>query len=197
MQPTGSGHSPDGRWWWDGTGWLRAWSPDGRNWFDGVRWVAVSRPRRGGPSDWPRRVVVALIGWLVALSVFPVSVLVAVYKLVPGQVLADSVLMRLAAIGVVCLAMTPVMGYHLGRDGRWLQTLWVAIIGTGMLTAWYVGLFLADQSDPSADNEAGAGAVILGFPSFVAILSLLAVGAGLAKAMARLHLKRGLQTSVP
>ncbi len=91
-----------------------------------------------------RRVVVPLAGWLVALSVFPVSVLVYVDKLVPGQVLPEQVLVRLAVIGVACLATTPVMGFQLGRDGRWLQTLWVAIIGTGLLTTWYVALFLAD-----------------------------------------------------
>jgi hypothetical protein len=196
MQPNPSGHSPDGRWWWDGTGWLPAWSPDGRNWFDGVRWAPVSRPRRGGPGNWPRRVVVPLVGWLVALSVFPVSVLVYVDKLVPGQVLAEQVLVRLGVIGVACLATTPVMGFQLGRDGRWLQSLWVAIIGTGLLTAWYVTLFLADQSEPSADNEVGAGVVILALPSFVAILVLLAVGSGLARGIARFRLRPGRRASV-
>lgn len=138
----------------------------------------------------------ALVGWLAALSAFPVSVLVYVETLVPGQVLADQVLVRLAVIGVACLATTPVMGFQLGRDGRWLQTLWVAIIGTGLLTAWYVALFLADQSDPSADNEAGAGVVILALPTFVAILGLLAAGGGLARVIAWLRLRSERRTSV-
>lgn len=155
----------------------------------------MTRPRRGGPSGWPRRVVIPLVLWLVVLSAFPVGVLVAVGKPVPGEVLADRVLLRLAVIGGVCLATTPVMGYQLGRDGRWLQTLLVAVIGTGALTVWYVALFLADQSDPSADNEAGAGVAILTLPSFVLILALLALGAGLAYGIARFRARSRREAS--
>jgi hypothetical protein len=128
--------------------------------------------------------VIPLGLWLGALSAFPIAVLIAVRGLAPGAVLADNVLVRLAVLGGVCLATTPVLGFLLGRDGRWLQSVWVALFGTGLLTAWYVALFLADQSDPSADNEAGAGVAILALPTFAALLGLLAVGAGLSKGLA-------------
>lgn len=121
--------------------------------------------------------------WLGALSAFPLAVLIAVRGLAPGAVLADNVLVRLAVLGGVCLATTPVLGFLLGRDGRWLQTVWVAAIGTGLLTAWYVALFLADQSDPSADNEAGAGVAILVLPTFATLLALLAMGSALARGL--------------
>jgi hypothetical protein len=191
MQPTASSHSPDGRWWWDGSQWLPAWSADGRNWFDGTRWAPVSRHLRGGPRDWARRVVIPLVLWLGALSAFPTAVLIAVRGLAPDEVLADNVLVRLAVVGGVCLATTPVLGFLLGRERRWLQTVWAAVIGTGLLTAWYVGLFLADQSDPSADNEAGAGVAIFALPTFAALLGLLAMGSGVARGLAWLRARHG------
>lgn len=164
--------------------WVPAWSADRARWFDGAQWVPTYRPKGGGPRDWPRRIVVPVVMWLLVLSAFPTAVLVAVNGLPAGQVIPDDTLRLLAIVGAVCLAPTPLLGFWLGRDGRWLQTLWVAAIGTGLLTAWYVALFLADQSDPSADNEAGAGVAILSLPTFVALLGLLGLGGGVAKLMA-------------
>jgi hypothetical protein len=34
----GGQHSPDRRWWWDGTAWLPAYSPDGKHWWTGTGW---------------------------------------------------------------------------------------------------------------------------------------------------------------
>lgn len=38
MRPSSTGHSPDGKWWHDGTTWLPAISPDALMRFDGQRW---------------------------------------------------------------------------------------------------------------------------------------------------------------
>ncbi len=35
--------SDDGRWWWNGQGWMPAYSLDGRSRFDGTRWVPARR----------------------------------------------------------------------------------------------------------------------------------------------------------
>jgi hypothetical protein len=133
MHPDASGHSPDGRWWWDGSRWLPAWSLDGRTWFDGMRGAPVSGSTRRGPGDWSRGVVLPLVLWLMTLSAFPIVVLQAVAQLGPGRALAEHVLVRLAVVVGACLATTPVMGYQLGRDGHWLQTLWVAALFGGQL----------------------------------------------------------------
>jgi hypothetical protein len=39
--------SADGNWWWNGSGWIRAYSPDGRWRWDGNAWIAVLE---GGPG---------------------------------------------------------------------------------------------------------------------------------------------------
>ncbi len=190
MLPEASGHSPDGRSWWDGSQWLPAWSSDGRYWFDGVLWTLRPVPRRGGPVTWPRRVVVPLALWLATLSAAPVAALFATADLAPGQVLAHHVLVRFGVIAGICLATTPIMGFQLGREGRWLQTAWVAALGTGTLVLWYGTLMTSDQSDPSADNAAGAGVAIMGLPTFAALLALLATGGGAAKGIERLRARR-------
>jgi hypothetical protein len=35
-------HTPDRRWWWNGTTWIGAYSADGRWWFNGFRWTPVA-----------------------------------------------------------------------------------------------------------------------------------------------------------
>lgn len=54
-------------WWWDGTGWVPAFSADGRRWFDGIAWREVE------PS-WLRKLWLAAIACLAlgALALVPV-----------------------------------------------------------------------------------------------------------------------------
>ena len=128
--------------------------------------------------------------WLVVLSAFPLAVLLTAGGGQAAQELSDDALVHLAVIGGICLVTTPIMGFQLGCENRWLQTVWVAAIGTGTLTAWYAALFLTTPNDPSAENAAGAGVVILAPATFATIMALLAMGGGLAAGVGRLRARR-------
>jgi hypothetical protein len=73
MPPSATGHSSDGRWWWDGNAWLPAWSPDGRNWFDGTHWVPLYARGRGESLGGPRGTRLLLGFGLVLLTVGLIS----------------------------------------------------------------------------------------------------------------------------
>ena len=73
----GWGRSADGRWWWDGTSWVPAYSPDGMYWWDGRQWSRVPAE----PSGSHRALV--LIGWvltILVLSFDAVASLIAVNR---------------------------------------------------------------------------------------------------------------------
>lgn len=62
--------SPDGEWFWDGSGWHPAYSPDRRWRWDGSRWLPVGPPQaqrwRYEPTEWTRRVQLIVLAVLVA-----------------------------------------------------------------------------------------------------------------------------------
>ncbi len=75
-------HSPDRRYWWDGSKWSLAVSADGGLWFDGQNWVANPlRPpaRRRVPTKWslPLQwlvIAVTVFGFALFAATVPVAV---------------------------------------------------------------------------------------------------------------------------
>ena len=68
--------SPDGRWFWDGTGWRPVYSSDGRWQWDGSQWVParpIAREWRYEPTAWTRWVQVIVLALMAIGTVFAVS----------------------------------------------------------------------------------------------------------------------------
>jgi hypothetical protein len=132
----------------------------------------------------------ALIGvvaaWLVSLLVAPSAVLFAVAW-------PHSWWMPLAITTTTSLIATSgIIGWAVGDHQVWRRIGQTALLGTGALAIEYalVTLALTSPTDTSADNMAGAGAAVLAGPEFVALASMLAVGAGLRFAFTRIRYRR-------
>lgn|GEM_PF-5051431 len=67
-------HSDDGRFWWDGTRWVPAYSPDGRYWYDGVRLQPVPGATPSPPQTSAAPARRGLPAWGIALIVVGVLV---------------------------------------------------------------------------------------------------------------------------
>lgn len=95
-------------------------------------------------------------------------------------------------LGAAVALSTVVMGVLLQRQRVWQGLTKAAVIGSGWLLLNYGMLYVlvamhVDPNDASADNAAGAGIAILTVPTFVVIGALLALGAGLSWAWARMR----------
>lgn len=181
-------HSSDLRWWWDGTGWRPALSPDGSGWFNGSFWVM--RPEfvptqradaRAVRPSWVRR---AQAAWLVSMSLVALGALVSAPT---GRPPSHRTLVVLSVAGGLSVAGCLPLGFALGRFQLWLEVLLTAVGGTGVGLVWYVAAMVqyADPSDLSTDNAVGAGAVILGAPTFLALVALTGLSAVIGHATRR------------
>ena len=175
-------HSPDGAWWWSGTGWLPAWSTDGAWWFDGTFWRPI-RPRK------PRlRLSRGEIGVAVGYVALWVAGAVWSFTAIPEANTDNaqpSTYFIVFGIAIVSLAALGVLGTSawLAARGRW------AVIGLliAYVCAWvftlYVAMMLAvpvPAGEPDTqDIAAGAGLFILFIPTVIIVVILAGIGTGI------------------
>jgi hypothetical protein len=88
------------------------------------------------------------------------------------------------ALGAVAVLSTLGWGAVLGRLRSWLLIAASAPVGAGVLAFWYV-VAMVYSNDPTADNAAGVGLVLLGIPALVLVALLLVVGGAVGAAFRR------------
>lgn len=173
-----TGHSPDLMWWWDGGAWRPAFSSDGQWWWDGRQWLGrlpTGRHRSRLPG---LAVTLAGVLWLALLGL-----LLPITEVFAGASATSSLTEQkfsavIAGMAGVAIVATLVWGALLGYRRVWWLLLASASIGTWILAFGYVFsmIVLADPADPTSDNGAAVGLIILGVPAFVVVTLLLVVG---------------------
>jgi hypothetical protein len=160
-------HSPDRRWWWNGTGWFPAYS-HGKHWWNGLRWIPQAPRTRW--LDLPRWLGIVVVVW-VATVVAPWVVVMA--NLPAHGVLGTGAIVPLLIDG----SATLLVGILAGFDAHpWQRMLRLTVIGSAALA---VACFIwADGPVNSSTDDHGAGiaVAILLIPIVVAVTGLLSVG---------------------
>lgn len=167
--------SPDGLWWFDGSAWRPTTSPDGHWRWTGQAWVPARR------ASLPRWVKVCRVVWLVLLGAWLLFLTLAARgtSTVPGWAVLPTI-----ALGAVAVLSTLVWGAVLGKLRSWRTVATSAPAGAGVLALWYV-VAMVSSNDPTADNAAGVGVVMLGIPALVLVALLLVVGGAVGAAFRR------------
>lgn len=144
-------HSPDRRYWWDGSQWLLAVSRDGQLWFDGTEWRPNPLTPPGiplVPTRWTRAlqaavVAVTLLGFgsfvatlpLIASMPTPTVVVVpegtspeaaARFTQTMRPVMVASLIFMAAIFGAVAALIV------MGTIRRWLWMFWVVLVLLGL-----------------------------------------------------------------
>jgi len=88
------------------------------------------------------------------------------------------------ALGAGAVLSTLTWGAVLGRLRTWRMVAASAPAGAGVLAFWYV-VAMVSSNDPTADNAAGVGVVMLGIPALVLVALLLVVGGAVGAAFRR------------
>jgi len=167
----GGMHSPDRRWWWNGTAWLPAYSPDGKHWWNGLLWISLSPPARW--FDLPRWLWIVVVGWVMTV--------VTPWLVVMGNLPAHGVLSDSAIVSLLLIdgSATLLVGILTGFDAHpWQRMLRMTVIGSAALA---IACFIwADGPVSSSTDNHGAGiaVAILLIPIVVAVMALLALGIG-------------------
>jgi hypothetical protein len=171
--PTPGGErSADGRWLWTGTAWIP---------YPAADLSDATPPRHEGPvhrlhlaltSQWFAAVV--LIGWMILLGDWAPVLIEAV---VDRSTMAG----RPMGIPHEYALVLSTIGFGLilaqGKRPRLAEMLIAAVMGTGVLAAWYVNAMFANpQPGGTEDIAAGVGIVTFGPPTFLVILAILAAG---------------------
>ena len=173
-------YSPDGEWWWSGSDWKPALSPDRQLRFDGESWVRLARR-----SPFPLWSIAPTFIWFTLLGVWlPLSV-VTFRADDPGR---DTLIWAIVGGSIVASA-TLALGIAFGATRRALW-LWLAVpVGTFAQTVGYL-VFVESTAASNAtggDISMGFGAVVLSIPIFLALLTLIWVGAALGRLAAKLR----------
>ena len=171
------GFSADGLWWFDGTTWLPTISADGLWRWNGRSWVSTRRR-----PTLPRWVKFCGAGWLLLLGAWLAFLTFAAGGTsdLPGWAAAPAIV--LAAIAVLA---TLGWGAVLGKLKAWRVLAGSAPVGAAVFGFWYV-VAMISSNDPTADDAAGVGLVILGVPVLVLVALLLGIGGGLAAGIRRI-----------
>jgi len=148
--------SDDGRWWWNGQGWLPTYSLDGRSRFDGRRWVSARR--------------VALPRWLLVASAFWAAAL-----LTPGVYMgiaaddhaSDATHLRGLLVALSTTAAFSVLWGGLVGLQRQKRLLFGSIgVGTALVMVGYVLAMVSPNNQaPGQDDAAGVGLFFSRLPS--------------------------------
>jgi hypothetical protein len=164
-----SQHSPDGRWWFDGSTWHPALSANGRWHWTGNNWVPTTdQQRRPIPRTW------WLFGpaWLVLLGAWAFFLIIASGGSSDLPQWAETPAVILIGAAVVA---TVGWGLVLGRNrARQLIVLSVPA-GTAVLTFCYI-IAMVTSNDPGADTAAAIGLSLIWIPALLVIALLLSVG---------------------
>lgn len=170
------GFSADGLWWFDGSTWLPTISPDGRRRWNGHSWVPTGRP------PLPRRAKFCGAAWLVLLGAWLAFLTIAAdgRSDLPGWAAAPTIV--LVAIAVLA---TLGWGAVLGQLSAWRTLAKSAPAGAAVLYFWYV-VAMVSSNDPTADDAAAVGLVVLGVPAVIVVALLLGIGGGLAAGIRRI-----------
>jgi peptidoglycan/LPS O-acetylase OafA/YrhL len=176
-----TGHSEDQAWWWDGRGWLPAFSADRKWWFDGRAWIRLSPPHR---LAWPRWLIISEGIWGLSLLLPPGLLM---YIGVSDQQIGKEAGTSLITVTVVAVLATFALGFSLGRARFWRHVPVAALCGTAVLAVVYVIAMLAtaQPDDTMVDNAVGAGLSVLGIPTFVLLLAALGASAGTGRLLSR------------
>lgn len=152
--------------------------------WSGQRWVPADGPPQPGSEpglelrrsgSHPKWLKVLFGSWFVGVGLWVPAVGIA-HSVArrDSHAVALSVVVS-AAVGVI---FTAVVGYLLGSRGMWQQVAIATGLGTGALLFWYcvAWVVLVPASETTADNSAGAGVVLLFFPTLAAISAVLYLG---------------------
>jgi hypothetical protein len=144
-------HSPDRRYWWDGSNWSLAVTADGRLWFDGQNWVLNPlRPpvRRRAPTKWtvPLQwlvIVVAVLSFGLLVAAGPLLISMLTIPVVeppsglppgisPGQLEQAAREARQSFIGVIVveglIALALLVLVVVGALRRWRWAFWLTVV---------------------------------------------------------------------
>jgi hypothetical protein len=164
-------HSPNGKLWLSGSGWVPAWSPDGHYWYDGNQWVARTKPRSPfAPTR--NEVVAAIVPFTLLILTCMWSSAVLKHMDAAGNLTRplSHMLVTFAVILASGWALTlTVAGILLGWRRRWGVAVIFALYVWGLLLVAYAQAMLSAPG-PDQDTTAGAGAVVIGIPALAAIL---------------------------
>lgn len=169
--------SADGLWWFDGASWLPTISADGLWRWNGHAWVSTRRR-----PTLPRWAKFCGASWLVLLGAWLAFLVIAAGGTsdLPDWAAAPTIV--LAAIAVLA---TLGWGAVLGKLKAWRTLAKSAPVGAAVLCFWYV-VAMISSNDPTADDAAGAGLVLLGVPALIVVVLLLGIGGGLAAGVRRI-----------
>jgi len=173
--------SSDGEWWWSGERWLPAYTPDRKQRWNGVLWVRAGQRQE---VILPPRLARWGIAWLVSLDLWLVAAVRIGHHSDAWKVLDVWLLGVGASVGLIA---TLVWGAALGRQRLWLALGLSAFVGTvWTLMVWgMVWLLLTPDTDPIADNEAGASVAILVVPVFLGVATALGIGGAMGRWLLR------------
>jgi hypothetical protein len=87
----------------------------------------------------------------------------------------DWALLPALTLGAVAVLSPLAWGAVLGRLRSWRTVATSAPAGAGVLVFWYV-VAMVSSNDPTADNAAGVGILLLGIPALVLVTLLLVIG---------------------
>ena len=146
-------HSPDRRYWWDGSNWRLAVSADGRLWFDGREWIPNPlRPPVGRrvPTKWTRPLqwfVVVVAALATGLFVATVPYVLSVISAMPPPVVVtpegvpppgtDQMARSVRLIEVLSIVVEMFIALGLlalvvvGALKRWAWAFWLALVLNG------------------------------------------------------------------
>lgn len=144
-------------------------------------------PTRRSPTALGWVVVVLMTVAWVAVLVTPAAFAISVARPRDGGIPAgEHPMLEVACAAAV--AATVLKGAVLGVHRLWWGIPAAAVTGVGLLAGAYIAAFVILQpNNPGSDNAAGAGVVILGVPTFVVLLALIAAGYGTSRGIARIR----------
>jgi hypothetical protein len=180
-------HSTDGRWWWNGAGWVPAFTNDHSWWWDGQRWIRVKQPRILARAFRLPRWLWAVVGSWAGLLFVP-------WLFLPSsstrheQASVTVWLVLLVAVAAVSIAVGVCLAFELRP---WPRFFVVAAVGTLAISS---GVFAWSANDPAnnADPAFGLFAVVVAVPTLVALGALLATGVAIGSLL-RLGLRHHVE----
>jgi hypothetical protein len=174
-------HSPDGRWWFNGSTWHPALSEDGHWFWTGDNWVATTGQRR---RPIPLSLWLCGIAWLVLLGGWVSFLTIAAGGSSDLPSWAETPALILIGAAVVA---TLAWGLVLGRRNAWLLIVLSIPSGAAVLMFWYV-FAMAGSDDPGADNAAAIGLFLIAIPALLVVALLLSVGGACGALLRRRNL---------
>jgi hypothetical protein len=157
----------DGCWEWTGEAWTRNLTRRGE-----------ARPLTDG-SSWPIKVVIAHLGWLVALALWVIALTAVALAIGPNGHPAPAVGITLWALVAIAIGATVCFGGWLASQRRWRQLGFAAVMGAIFLLAWFaIAAAALDTANPQpgVDDATAVGLMFAAVPTFMLLALLLGVG---------------------